>query len=160
MSVGDRSALAALLALAVALTLGADVVAEHGAEDEVLLGRELAERARHHASDGRHTLPLAKEEVDPSVAHGLDDVVDALLLQSVDGEVAILLVEGIEHHLSHSLLILIDMIHEHLHVGQRHHLSLFHFSLSPRFLLIGLFAMCHPAPRVTHGLPRSRLLVS
>ena len=126
-SVGDAGVLAFLLALAIALALCADVIAEHCSENEVLLRRELTQWARDHLSDGCHTLPFAKEKVYPPVAHGLDDVVDTLPFQPVDCIVAILLIESVEYHLPYSLLELIDVVHEYFHVGQGHYLSLLHF---------------------------------
>ena len=66
-----------LLTLAEALALGTDVVAEHGAENEVFFGSELVERTVDNHADGIQALLLSEEKVQTVVAHGLYDVADA-----------------------------------------------------------------------------------
>ena len=107
---------AAALALAVALTLGADIITQHGAEHEVLFGGEQIERARHHHAYGIETLLAPEVKIEAVVAHGLDDVVDVLALQTAPGKFLILLVEREEHHTAHSLLVFVDMVHQYLHI--------------------------------------------
>ena len=104
------------LAAAVSLALSTDVVAQHGPEDKIFLGGKLAERSRHHHPYRLQALATAKEEIEAVVAHGQEDVVDMLMAEAVHGIVLILLVEREEHHLAHSLLVLIDMVHQYLHI--------------------------------------------
>ena len=66
-----------LLALTEALALGTNVVAKHGAENEVFFGSELVERTVDNHPDGIKALLLSEEKIQPIVAHGLDDVADA-----------------------------------------------------------------------------------
>ena len=54
---------APLLTLAEALALGTDVVAEHGAENEVFFGSELVERTVDNHADGIQALLLSEEKV-------------------------------------------------------------------------------------------------
>ncbi len=68
---------APLLTLAEALALGTDVVAEHGAENEVFFRCELVERTVDNHADGVQALLLSEEKVQTVVAHGLYDVADA-----------------------------------------------------------------------------------
>lgn len=68
---------ATLLALTVTLTLSAEVIAKHGAKDEVFFGRELVERPVDKHPNGIETLLLAEEEVETVVTYGLDDIGDA-----------------------------------------------------------------------------------
>ena len=51
------------------------------------------------------------------VTRRLNEVVDVLVLQSIHRKFLVFFVEGVEHHLSHSLLVLIDMVHEHLQLS-------------------------------------------
>ena len=102
---------ATLLSLAIALTLGTNVIAEHGAENEVFFGSELIERAVDHHPDGFETLLLAEKEIEAFIAHGLDDVGDACMLQTGTGIGLIALVEGEEHHVADSFLEFVDMVH-------------------------------------------------
>ena len=68
----------ATLAVAIALALHADIIAQHGPEYEVLLGGELAERLRNKEADGLQAFAPPEEEVQAIVAHRLHEVVDAL----------------------------------------------------------------------------------
>lgn len=124
--VGGAWVVVPLFAFAVAFALCADVVAQHCAQNEVFLGRELAEWARHHHSNGVHALAFAKEEVYPAVANGLNNVFDALAFKAVDGIIAVLFVECVQHHLPDPFLVLIDMVHEYFHIAYRHYLFLLH----------------------------------
>lgn len=51
------------------------------------------------------------------VTRRLNEIVDVLVFQSVHRKFLVFFVEGIEHHLSHSLLVLIDMVHEYLQLS-------------------------------------------
>jgi len=113
---------AAAFPLAITLTLGADVITKHRSEDEILLGRELVQWSCNHQTDSVKALLAPEKEVHPVVAHGLDDIADVLFLQTRGGIILILLVESEQHHTAHALLKLVDMIHQHLHVGW-HNLS-------------------------------------
>ena len=59
----------AAFALAIALTLGTYVIAQHGTEDKVLFGGQLAERTGDHQTDGIKTFLLAKEKIETVVAY-------------------------------------------------------------------------------------------
>ena len=108
----------ALLTLTIAFTLCTDIIPQHGTENEILFGRKLVERSGHHQSDGVETLFLAEEQVESLRAHALDDITDSSMFKSSAGKGLIAFVESEEHHAADSLLQLIDMIHEHLHVGR------------------------------------------
>ena len=123
---------ATLLSLAIALTLGTNVIAEHGAENEVFFGSELIERAVDHHPDGIETLFLAEKEIEAFIAHGLDDVGDACMFQTGTGIGLIALIESEEHHVADSFLEFVDMVHEHFHVGGQN-LGLLHGLLSFSF---------------------------
>lgn len=113
------------LALAIPFTLCADVIAEHRPEYEVFFRCQLAERLVYHQSYSVETFALAEKEVETIVAHGLDDVVYVLVLESCYGERLIPLVEGEKHHAAHPLLVLIDVVHQDLHI-YRHRFFLLH----------------------------------
>ena len=68
---------ATLLALTVALTLSAEIIAKHGAKDEVFFGRELVKRPVDNHPNGIETLFLSEEKVETVVTYGLDDIGDA-----------------------------------------------------------------------------------
>jgi len=113
-----------LLAFAVSFTLRANVVAKHCPEDEILLGRELAEGFGDYHADGVQALALAKKEVQAVIAHGLDDVFYVLTLQSRLGKGLIFLVECEENHSAHAFLILVYMIHQHFQVDWHRYVPL------------------------------------
>ena len=60
---------------------------------------------------------LPKKQIKSIVTHRLNEIVDVLILQSVHRKFLIPFVEGIEYHLSHPFLILIDVVHEYLHLS-------------------------------------------
>lgn len=108
------------LTLTIALTLHPDVVTQQCAEHEILLRGELIERFGHYQAYRIHALLASEEEVQPIIAHGLNDVRDVLTLQPPDSELLILLVEGVEHHLAHPFLVFVDMVHENLQIDWCH----------------------------------------
>ena len=64
-------ALALLLALTVALALCAEVIAEHGAENKVLLGGKFVEWTCDDETDGFQTFAPSEIDVDSLLACGL-----------------------------------------------------------------------------------------
>jgi len=70
------------LALAVSFALSANVVAEHCPEDEVLLGCELIQRTSHDEPDGLQTLPSPKVNIYVLLPGRLQNIRNALTLQS------------------------------------------------------------------------------
>lgn len=129
-----RSARAPLLAQTIAFALRADVISEHGTEYEVLLRSKLVERTVHHPPYGMNALPLSEEQVHLSAVHRLHHEVDVLPPQTAHRRLLILSVHREEHHLSHALLQLIYMIHEHLQFGGMY-LSPLHCLVFPPFLM-------------------------
>lgn len=98
------------LAGAIALALGTDVITQHGPQDEILFGREAVQGARHHQADGIDALCLAEKEIDALVVHRLDHKLDALASQAFHGKIFVAFVRGVQHHLSHAFLQLIDVV--------------------------------------------------
>lgn len=117
------------LPLAVTLALQADVIAKEGTKDEVLLWTKFIERTRHEQPDGINTGFSPEKQVDIAIADVLRHEVDTLKAQTVCYGLFILPVEGVEHHLAHTFLILIDVIHQNLLVNgghlHLHHLVVF-----------------------------------
>ena len=102
---------------AIALTLRTDVVAQQRSKHEVLFGRELVERTVDHQPYGIEALLATEKEVHaPTVAHGLYQVVDALMLEPLAGKLLVTAVAGEEHHAAHAFLVLVDVVHQHFHV--------------------------------------------
>jgi len=104
------------LTLAVPFALCADVVAEHGAEDEVLFGRELVQRTGDDEPNGLQTLSPPEIHVQILLPGWLQQVRDALTLQSLYSQFAVLLVAGEQHHVAHTFMQLVDVIHQYLHL--------------------------------------------
>ena len=104
------------LTLAIALALAPDVVTQKGSQNKVFLGRQLVERARHHQADSVHALLAAEKKVDRILAGRLHQITDLLALQALLGIGQVAAVEGVEHHLADALLVLVDVIHQHLHL--------------------------------------------
>ena len=108
--------LAFTLTLAVSLTLGADVIAQHGAENEVLLGRELVERTGDDETDGVKTLAASEIDVQVLLSGRLKHIRNALALQARNGLLAVALVACEQHHLAHAFIEFVDVVHQHLHL--------------------------------------------
>ena len=105
------------LAFAVTLTLGADVIAKHSSEDEILFGSQLIQWTGDKQADGIEALLATKIDVDILLASGLHHVVDRLAAQPVRGKSLETAVAGEEYHPAHTFLIFIDVVHQHLHGG-------------------------------------------
>lgn len=102
---------------AVTLTLGTDVVAEHGPKDKILFGSQFIQRTGDEQTDGIETLLATKIDVDILFASGLHHVVDGLAAQPVGGKSLETAVAGEEYHPAHTFLVFINVIHQHLHGG-------------------------------------------
>lgn len=103
-------------AFAVALALHAYVIAQKCAEDEVFLGRQLVERLVDYQSYGVEAFASAEIQVEHVTVDWLHDVVDALTLKSAEGKVGIFSVEREQHHVAHTFLVFVYMVHENLHI--------------------------------------------
>ena len=100
------------LAFAVTLTLGADVIAKHSSEDEILFGSQLIQWTGDKQADGIEALLATKIDVDILLASGLHHVVDRLAAQPVRGKSLETAVAGEENHPAHTFLIFINMVHQ------------------------------------------------
>ena len=108
--------IASVLALTISLALRADVIAKHCAEHEILFGSEQVERPCHNHAYSVETLLSAEIQIQSIVADRLNDIFDVLAFQSAYGKILVFLVESEEHHLAHSLLVFVDVVHQNLHV--------------------------------------------
>ena len=72
----------ALLTLAIPFALCAEVIAEHGTEDKILFGCELMERTSDKETDSLQALAPSKVHIHVLSSGRLQDVGDALTLQS------------------------------------------------------------------------------
>ena len=77
--------IALTLAFAVSLALGADVVAKHGSEDEVLFGRQLIEWTSNEQTDGIETFATTEIDIHVLFASALHHVVYRLAAQTMAG---------------------------------------------------------------------------
>ena len=100
--------------LAVAFALCADVVAEHGAEDKILLRGELVQRTGDDEPDSLQTLAPSEIHVQILLSCGLQHVWDALTLQSFNGLLTIFLITGKQHHVAHTFVQFVDVVHQNL----------------------------------------------
>lgn len=73
---------ASALTLTIPLALGTNVVAEHGTENEVLLRRKQIQRTGDDEADSLQTLAPSEIDIQVVATSGLQDVRDALTLQS------------------------------------------------------------------------------
>ena len=115
------------LALAVSLTLGADVVAKHGSKDEVLFGSQLIQRTGDEKTDGIEALLATEIHIDILLASGLHHIVDRLATQTVRGKCLETAIACEEYHPAHTFLIFINMVHQHLGLWREYllcHLSI------------------------------------
>lgn len=95
----------------------AQVVAQQGTQDEILLGGEFVQGARGQRLNDFDTLATAEEEVYLVAAYGLYAVVDVLLVQSLYGKLFVAAVGGVEHHVAHPFLVFIDVVQEYFQLG-------------------------------------------
>ena len=70
------------LTLTIPLALGANVVAEHGTENEVLLRREQIQRTGDDEADSLQAFAPSEIDIQVVPTSGLQDVRDALTFQS------------------------------------------------------------------------------
>ena len=98
------------LAGAISLALGTDVITQHGSQYEIFFRSEQVQGTCHHHADGFNAFRLAEEEIDALVVHRLNHKLDALASQTFHGKVFISLVRGVQHHLTHAFLQLIDVV--------------------------------------------------
>ena len=99
-----------VFALTVTLTLRADIISQHGTQDEIFLGRELTEWFIDYESDGIETFRLAEKQIQLSVSDRLNEVLNILTFQLPCGKRLILLIERIENHASDSFLKFINVV--------------------------------------------------
>ena len=109
-------ALVVAFTLTIPFALCAEVVAEHGTEDKVLFGCELVQRTGDDESDGFQTLATPEIHVQVLLASGLEHIRDTLTFQPFNGQFAIFLITGEEHHLAHALIQFVDVVHQYLHL--------------------------------------------
>ena len=105
-----------LLSLAKTFTLAADVISEKGTYDEVMFWRKTCKRLIYYYADSVKALLPSEEDVDVGITNPLYDILYVLTLKTVDCKVLIAGIAGEEDHLSHTFLIFINMIHQHLHI--------------------------------------------
>ena len=103
-----------VLALAVPFALCAEVVAEHGTEDEVLFGREFVQWTRDDEAGSLQTFTSPEINILILSSCRLKQVWDALTLQSLNGLLTILLITGEQHHVAHTFMQLVDVVHQYL----------------------------------------------
>ena len=101
--------------LAVAFALSRDVVAEHGAEHEILLGREPVERFVDECRYGIEAAAVAEIEVHLAARHLLNEVADTLMFEPFGEQRGARAAHGAEHEVAHALPELVDLVQEQLH---------------------------------------------
>ena len=116
------------LAFTISFALTADVIAQQGAENEIFFGRELIERTTCKGTYSIHTFLAPKEQIDALVAYRLNEIINTLALKFAYSLLLIAVRKGVENHVSHTLLVLIDLLGEHSQVG-RYSFSLQHVAL-------------------------------
>ena len=109
-------ALTLSLTLTVPFALCAEVIAEHSSEDEIFFGCELVQRTGDDEPDGLQTLTPPEIHVQVLLSGRLQQVWDTLALQSLNGQFTVPLVAGEQHHVAHTFMQLVDVIHQYLHL--------------------------------------------
>ena len=100
--------------LAVPLALGTDIISEHGAKDKILFGRELVQWAGHDETDGFQAFLAPKIHVQVLLSGRLQQVWNTLTLQPFNGLLTILFITGEQHHVAHTFVQFVDVVHQHL----------------------------------------------
>ena len=93
--------------------MGAKVVAQHRAKDEILLRCQLVQRTGDDESDSLQALAASEVHVEVFLTGRLKHVRDALTLQSLYGLITISFIAGEQHHLAHALLQFVDVVHQY-----------------------------------------------
>ena len=104
---------APVLTFAIAFALCAEVVAEHGSQDKILFGGKLVQRTGDDEPDGLQTFASSEVNIQVLSSSWLQQVWDSLTLQTLDGDVAVLLITCEQHHVAHALIQLVDVVHQH-----------------------------------------------
>ena len=104
----------ALLTLAVPFALCADVVAKHGTKYKILFRGELVQRTGDDEPNGLQTLAPSEIHIQVLLSGWLQQVGNALTLQSLYGQFTVLLVAGKQHHVAHTFIQFIDVVHQYL----------------------------------------------
>ena len=104
---------ALLLTLTIPFALCAEVVAKHSAEDKVLFRRKLVQRTGDDEPDGLQTLAPPKIHVQVLLSGWLQQVWDTLTLQSLYRKFTVLLVAGKQHHMAHTFIQFVDVVHQY-----------------------------------------------
>ena len=107
-------AFASVLTFAVSFALCADVISEHSTENEVLLGSQLMQRTGDDEPDGLQTLAPPKIHVQVLLSCGVQQVGNALTLQSLDSLFTIPLITSKQHHVAHTFIQFVDVVHQNL----------------------------------------------
>ena len=131
--------------LAVPFALCAEVIAEHSSEDEIFFGCELVQRAGDNKPYGLQTLASSEIHVQILLSGRLQQVRNALTLQPLNGQLAILLVAGEQHHVTHTFIQFIDVVHQHLEFHgsccrQSHRFIVFKL---PQYLKTSVLSIAH-----------------
>ena len=103
----------ALLTLAIPFALCTDVVAEHGAEDEILFGCKFVQWTGDDESDSLQAFTSSEINILILLSGRLQQVRNALTLQSFNSLLTILLVTGKQHHVAYTFMQLVDVVHQH-----------------------------------------------
>ena len=104
------------LTLTISFALCADVISEHSTENEVLLGSQLMQRTGDDESDGLQTLASPEIHVQVLLSGRLQQVGNTLTLQSLYGQFTVILVTCEQHHVAHTFMQLVDVVHQYLHL--------------------------------------------
>ena len=104
----------ALFTFAVPFALCADIIAEHGSENEVLLWRKLVQRTSDDEPDGLQTLTPPEIYVQVLLSGRLQHIWNTLPLQSLYSQFTVLFVAGEQHHVAHTFMQFVDVVHQHL----------------------------------------------
>ena len=112
----------------VAFALRTKVVSQHGTQDEVFLGRQPVQRFVDHAGNGMDAFGFAEEQINLRFVNRAYQIGNVLALQACHGKGLVPPVDGIEHHLAHAFLELVNVVEENLqitgvHVGRESHIS-------------------------------------
>ena len=114
MSVALTLTLTSTLALAVAFALCANVVAEHGAKYKILFGCELVQWTCDDEPNGLQTLAPPEIHVQVLLSSRLQQVWNALTFQSLYSLLTIFLITCEQHHVAHTFMQLVDVVHQNL----------------------------------------------
>jgi len=102
--------------LAVAFALHRNIITQHDAQHEILLGSQFVQRFIDERLHGVQAATLAEIEIDLLLRYRLQQIVDTLTAKPFDQQPGTGRAQRAEHQIPNALTEFVDMMQQHLHI--------------------------------------------